>query len=212
MVCCVRCGCGCSDMFASPLTICEISSRASACGAKSDGDARLPVAGVATGACKLGWYRKKKRNRSRPAAWSGRAQPPAAKDLAVGLDSAASRSPLNASKSITCASPLQRVARRRQVVGRRGRVGLASLLRHPSLAQAGEIGSFEQGDDLRHPHHPRDFRRAMLAKPPSSSANSRRCRPRLLCSDAGSLVGGREIAAAGGALVLVDRALVLSRR
>jgi hypothetical protein len=61
----------------------------------------------------------------------------------------------------------------------------------PSLAQAGEIGSFEQGDDLRHPHHPRDFRRAMLAKPPSSSANSRRCRPRLLCSDAGSLVGGR---------------------
>jgi hypothetical protein len=40
-------------------------------------------------------------------------------------------------------------------------------------------------------------------------ARCRRRRSGLLRSDAGSLVGGREIAAAAGALVLVDRALVL---
>src|SRR6516164_3281789 len=53
---------------------------------------------------------------------------------------------------------------------------------------------------------------AVIAELGGNARRCRRRRPRLLRGDGGSLVGGREIAAAGGALILVNRALILSRR
>jgi hypothetical protein len=51
--------------------------------------------------------------------------------------------------------------------------GAASLLRHLGLAQAGEIGGFEQGADFRHPEiedrfKERDIRRIVAIQPAGS--------------------------------------------
>src|SRR5215469_15412063 len=58
--------------------------------------------------------------------------------------------------------------------GRRCRSGMASLLRHPGLAQTGDIGGFEQGADLRYQlpeifdlAQPGEARKAVVAAEPA---------------------------------------------